>query len=207
MTILAVLEAGLFALGQVLRLPIIAALWICVGFTVFFAGQILAAFLRRRTAAQFELGAWLAAGSVLNTSADRQRALPAHLRTFLSGAKQLHEGTGFTAGSLEKLVLDEDAQLRRPLERLQALVKIGPSLGLIGTLIPMGSSLAAMASGDLQGMAGQMVVAFTTTIIGLAVGTVCYCLAFVYQRWTGEAVRNMRYLAEALASEDEEHAQ
>ena len=37
--------------------------------------------------------------------------------------------------------------------------------------IPMGSSLASMATGNLKAMAGQMVVAFTSTIIGLATGT------------------------------------
>ena len=51
------------------------------------------------------------------------------------------------------------------------LVKVGPSLGLLGTLIPMGSSLASLATGNLEAMAGQMIVAFTTTIIGLATGT------------------------------------
>ena len=51
------------------------------------------------------------------------------------------------------------------------LVKVGPSLGLLGTLIPMGTALASLATGNLDAMAGQMVVAFTTTIIGLACGT------------------------------------
>jgi len=41
-------------------------------------------------------------------------------------------------------------------------------------VIPMGSSLASLAAGNLEAMAGQMVVAFTTTIIGLATGTLAY---------------------------------
>ena len=51
------------------------------------------------------------------------------------------------------------------------------SLGLLGTLIPMGTSLASLALGNLEAMAGQMVVAFTTTIIGLATGTLAYVVA------------------------------
>ena len=86
------------------------------------------------------------------------------------------------------------------------LVKVGPSQGLLGTLIPMGTSLASLATGNLEAMAGQMVVAFTTTIIGLATGTVAYVVAAVRQSWVTEAVREQRFLAERLASELEERA-
>ena len=50
-------------------------------------------------------------------------------------------------------------------------------------------------------MAGQMVVAFTTTIIGLATGTLAYVVAAVRQGWVNETVREQRYLAERIASE------
>ena len=84
------------------------------------------------------------------------------------------------------------------------LVKVGPSLGLLGTLIPMGSSLAAMAAGNLEAMAGQMVVAFTTTIVGLACGTVAYVIQTVRQGWVNESIREQRYVAEKIAAELEE---
>ena len=41
-----------------------------------------------------------------------------------------------------------------------------------------------------------MVVAFTTTIIGLATGTLAYVVAVVRQGWVNETVREQRYLAE-----------
>ena len=80
-------------------------------------------------------------------------------------------------------------------------MKVGPSLGLLGTLIPMGSSLASLASGNLQAMAGQMVVAFTTTIVGLATGTLAYAVTVVRQNWVNESIREQRYLAERIAGE------
>jgi len=81
---------------------------------------------------------------------------------------------------------------------------VGPSLGLLGTLIPMGSSLASMATGNLEAMAGQMVVAFTSTIIGLATGTAAYVVAAVRHNWVNETVRDERFLAERVAVELEE---
>jgi biopolymer transport protein ExbB/TolQ len=91
--------------------------------------------------------------------------------------------------------------VKRGLIAPRMLVKVGPSLGLLGTLIPMGSSLASLAAGNLEAMAGQMVVAFTTTIIGLATGTLAYVVATVRQGWVNETVYEQRYLAERIASE------
>ena len=81
------------------------------------------------------------------------------------------------------------------------LVKVGPALGLLGTLIPMGTSLASLAAGNLEAMAGSMVVAFTSTIIGLATGTLAYVIASVRLAWVNETVREQRYLAERIAAE------
>ena len=81
------------------------------------------------------------------------------------------------------------------------LIKVGPSLGLLGTLIPMGVSLAAMAAGNLEAMAGQMVVAFTTTIIGLACGTGAYVINMVRQGWANETIRELRFIAERILAE------
>ena len=50
-------------------------------------------------------------------------------------------------------------------------------------------------------MAGQMVVAFTTTIVGIACGTVAYVINSVRQGWVNETVREQRYLAEKIAAE------
>jgi biopolymer transport protein ExbB/TolQ len=46
-----------------------------------------------------------------------------------------------------------------------------------------------------------MVVAFTTTIIGLACGTAAYVILTVRQHWVTEAVREQRFLAERIAAE------
>ena len=49
MNVLAALENGLFALGQVLRFPVFALLWLCVLVSVFMAGScVVDAVARRR---------------------------------------------------------------------------------------------------------------------------------------------------------------
>ena len=122
----------------------------------------------------------------------------------LAAIQDLDRSDGLVRGGLENVVAEREERLRHSLDGPRSLVKLGPSLGLIGTLIPMGSSLAAMASGNLQAMAGQMVVAFTTTIIGLATGTIAYAIVAMRQGWVSAAIREQRYLAEHVAAEMEQ---
>jgi biopolymer transport protein ExbB/TolQ len=44
-------------------------------------------------------------------------------------------------------------------------------------------------------------VAFTTTIVGLATGTLAFVVATVRNGWTTETIRDQRYLAEQIAVE------
>lgn len=197
-----ILENGLFALGQVLRFPIFALLWVCVAAVLFMAGRCVADFIiRRRERAGFDLDAWLLGGTVLDAPDARQRKLPTALRRLLGDVEKERAQDTLADGGLEHLVLEHEERVRRTLTTPRMLVRVGPSIGLIGTLIPMGASLAAMAGGDLQAMAGQMVVAFTSTIIGLAVGTAAFVVATVRLAWVNEAVREQRYLAERISGE------
>lgn len=199
------LENGLFALGQVLRLPVMLLLWICVAATLFYVGSYLVEAVRqRRERAGFDLKRWLQQGRVLDTQVDGRTALPGSLGPLLASIQELDAAQALHHGGLENIVAEQEEKLRHGLDGPRALVKVGPSLGLIGTLIPMGSSLAAMAGGNLNAMAGQMVVAFTSTIIGLATGTVAYGLVALRQSWVSASIREQRYLAEVVAAEMEQ---
>ena len=202
MNLLPLLENGLFALGQVLRFPIMVLLWACVAASVFMAGASMVEFVaRKRERAGFHLDQWMKAGNVLDAGADRLRQLPAPLRKLVTSVEQAHAAHGLEGGGLENLVLEREERVRAVLTAPRTLVKVGPSLGLLGTLIPMGQSLAALAAGNLEAMAGQMVVAFTSTIIGLATGTLAYVVATVRLSWVNETVREQRYLAEKILVE------
>ncbi len=196
------LENGLFALGQILRLPVMLLLWVCVAMTLYYAGRYFVMAVRRRREREgFDLKLWLQQARVLDTAPEQAAALPGELKALLADIQALDADQALHHGGLENVVAEHEERLRHGLDGPRALVKVGPSLGLIGTLIPMGSSLAAMASGNLNAMAGQMVVAFTSTIIGLATGTVAYGLVALRQSWVSASIREQRYVAEVVATE------
>ncbi|MEQ1884775.1 MAG: MotA/TolQ/ExbB proton channel family protein [Bryobacteraceae bacterium] len=202
MNLLPLLENGLFALGQVLRFPVMALLWVCVAAALFMSGRCIMDFVaRQRERRGFDLDKWLLGGTVLNAEENRARALPSALRHLLADVENSRAEDTLTDGGLEHLVLEYEEKVRASLTGPRTLVKVGPALGLIGTLIPMGTSLASLAGGNLEAMSGQMVVAFTSTIIGLTAGTMAYVIATVRLSWVNEAVREQRYLAERIAGE------
>ena len=204
MNLLALLENGLFALGQVMRFPVMSLLWVCVAAVCFMAGTCFVAFLhRRRERGTFNIKQWLRQGPVLPSRGDGAQPLPEPLDGFLDSIRRNHASGELRDGGIEHLVLEQEERLRHSLNPSRLLVKVAPSLGLLGTLIPMGVSLAAMAAGNLEAMAAQMVVAFTSTIIGLACGTGAYVINLVRQSWVNETIRELRFIAERAAAEIE----
>ena len=202
MNVLPTLENGLFALSQVLRLPVITLLWMCVAAALFMVGGIVVEFLaRRRERHSFALNSWLQAGPVLDADDFRQGALPVPLRSLLRDVENGKAKNSLGDGGLEHIVLEREHRVRQTLGPSRVLVKVGPSLGLLGTLIPMGTALASLTAGNIEAMAGQMVVAFTTTIVGLAAGTIAYFVQVVRHGWVNETVREQRFLAERIAGE------
>jgi len=186
-------------LGQVLRFPVMFLLWVCVATVCFLAGVCLLEYLsRRKQRAGFNIKHWLQNAEVISADGERLARLPNFLGDFVNKVQQSHGGGELKDGGLEHLVMEAEETLKHDLNPSKMLVKVAPSLGLLGTLIPMGVSLAAMAAGDLEAMAGQMVVAFTTTIIGLACGTGAYVINLVRQGWANETIRELRFIAERI---------
>lgn len=202
MNLLGILENGLFALSQVLRLPVIVLLWVCVAAALFMSGGCVTEFLaRRRERKGFDLNSWLEAGPVLGVTEARQSALPTPLQGLLTDVEREHRKRLLSDGGLEHVVLEREEHARRTLNGSRMLVRVGPSLGLLGTLIPMGTALASLTAGNLEAMAGQMVVAFTTTIVGISAGTVAFVVQVIRHAWVNETVREQRFLAERVAGE------
>jgi biopolymer transport protein ExbB/TolQ len=83
-------------------------------------------------------------------------------------------------------------------EKSKMIMRVGPMLGLMGTLIPMGPALAGLASGELGMMAQNMQIAFATTVIGVFCGVVGFVLNTILRRWFAEELADLAWVEEAL---------
>ncbi len=97
---------------------------------------------------------------------------------------------------LDKAVADLENSLRKRAERFSVLSRTGPMLGLIGTLIPLQPALLGLASGDMRSMASNLLIGFTTTVVGLIVGGASYALGVLARQWGREDLTEMHYLLE-----------
>ena len=99
---------------------------------------------------------------------------------------------------LDKLVGDLEVQATSRLAHLNLTTRLGPMLGLMGTLIPMGPALIAMSSGDVEKMAGDLVVAFSTTVLGLLIGGLSFALAQARRRWYAQDLCDIEYVYQCM---------
>ncbi|MBR5503189.1 MAG: MotA/TolQ/ExbB proton channel family protein [Methanobrevibacter sp.] len=97
-----------------------------------------------------------------------------------------------------KLFEEEQDKIEKNLQKTDIVTKIGPTLGLMGTLIPMGPGLAALGSGDVNTLASAIIVAFDTTVVGIGAGAVAYVAGKIRRRWYEQYLSNLDALADTI---------
>ncbi len=104
------------------------------------------------------------------------------------------EAAGGPANQLEKAVADLENDMRKRVEWLAILSRTGPILGLVGTLIPLQPALAGLAAGNMQAMASNLLVGFTTTVLGLIVGGASFAISMIVRSWHRQDLTEIHYL-------------
>ena len=89
---------------------------------------------------------------------------------------------GGDAAAFEAALADYELSVQRRLDRTRLLVRAGPAVGLMGTLIPLAPGLAELGEGNFQALAADLQVAFAATVVGLLVGTTGFALTQVRAR-------------------------
>ncbi|MBR3064773.1 MAG: MotA/TolQ/ExbB proton channel family protein [Bacteroidales bacterium] len=101
----------------------------------------------------------------------------------------------------ERLLSNYEVDAQRELASARTLAKLGPMLGLMGTLIPMGPALVGLAAGDLASMAYNMQVAFATTVVGMLIAAIGVVILQVRQRWYARELNDLEYIAQFVRDE------
>jgi biopolymer transport protein ExbB/TolQ len=102
---------------------------------------------------------------------------------------------------IAKRMAEYDYRSMRRLERTRILVRAGPALGLMGTLIPLSPALAALAEGDVQQLTDDLRVAFSVTVAGLLVGMIAFAISLVRDRLYAQDYSDVEYVLAGLSSD------
>lgn len=171
---------ALSGLSDLLFLPVVVALLGVVAWTLIALGLFVRAFIGRARGRR--------------PARERYRA---RIDSALTGDAHIDEL------AVEEVVLRAEADAARSLNTVRFAIRVGPSLGLMGTLIPMATALSGLASGNLQVLAANMTIAFSSTVVGLAVGVVAYVIAMIREGWTRGDLDAIRFHAERALRREE----
>lgn len=130
------------------------------------------------------------------TFEDFKQSLPEKPKNLLTSyARQIVLARG-NDPRIDLLLSEYEIEASKELSTSKMLTKMGPILGLMGTLIPMGPALVGLATGDIASMAYNMQVAFATTVVGLVVSAIGFLTQQVKERWAIKNITMLEYLAE-----------
>lgn len=190
--LLASVSRVLFAVTDALLVPDIVLLLALLGWSVMVLGEFTAEALARA-----RNGAGRGAEGRGSERRWAQTPPPRLIAAFLE------EAVPFTGPSaaVERLLGDCEVRAAKWLEGTQIGVRVGPMLGLMGTLIPMGPALQGLASGDVAQIAANIRIAFATTVAGLVIGGLCYTITTVRRRWYAQDLNEIEFLIRKLTEE------
>ncbi|MCX7423902.1 MAG: MotA/TolQ/ExbB proton channel family protein [Planctomycetia bacterium] len=105
--------------------------------------------------------------------------------------------------AVKKCLEDLEMDIARRLSWLAFATRVGPILGLVGTLVPLGPALTGLAAGDIQALSGNLVIAFTTTVFGILVGGFAYAASLVRRAWYEQDLSDLEFIASLLNPQPE----
>lgn len=202
-----------YQLSNLFFWPVAVALIILFVWSLIELGRLLANAWQKRQDRRTDLNALgqaLGSGfSRASLSGDRLNGVPVSmaLQRFWTALEQqrkgLEVGTHFDI-ILEQILRTEEGRVTARLDFSRALVRLGPMLGLAGTIIPLGPALQALLGGDMGGMVGHLVVGFGAVVCGLVMSGIAYVITLVRERWSRVDLEEMEHLCELLASARQE---
>ncbi|MEZ5076358.1 MAG: MotA/TolQ/ExbB proton channel family protein [Solirubrobacterales bacterium] len=199
------IEELLFDVSEALRIPVLVLALLALAVVVAEAGALLVELRRRRhrslaglERAVEECRGRLAAGmqveavlALMPYAWNRQME-----DAFAAVVEQA--GRPHSEARVAKRLAEYDYLSLRRLERTRILVRMGPALGLMGTLIPLSPALAGLADGDVAILTDNLRVAFSVTVAGLMVGAVAFAIALVRDRLYAQDYSDVEYVAATI---------
>lgn len=195
-----VIQEILYILSSAFLLPTLVGTLLAFAYGTYVVGQFLAEAADRSVNRQSRKELYAGA-----PSEERFAALP--WKGYLMRYREARLRYESFPPMIDREIAEIEHEMAGRVERLGIVSKVGPMLGLIGTLIPLQPALAGLARGDMQTMGANLQIGFTTTVLGLLVGGVCYAISVVMRNWYQQDVAEIHFLQALWAEEPDESTQ
>jgi biopolymer transport protein ExbB/TolQ len=201
------IEQLLFDISNALLVPVLILTVVALALVVVEAGALLVEVRRRRHRSLWGLERAVEECRARLAAGQRDQALAALLP--FAWNRQMEEalagiveqcGRPDAEARLAKRLAEYDYLSLRRLERTRILVRMGPALGLMGTLIPLSPALAGLADGDVATLTDNLRVAFSVTVAGLMIGAFAFAISLVRDRLYAQDYSDVEYIAACLTT-------
>ena len=205
MNIFPVFQTILYTISTALLYPVVILLIFLSLWLVIYTGGFLAEWIKRK---RFRSNGLLAdflekIQKEKDIPTETGKNLPLHITEYAKELKAIVQGNSlFMEERVEDLNQRKEYSLVREVDKIRLIVRIGPSLGLIGTLIPMGTGLAGLTQGNMAQLSSSLILAFTTTVVGLGLGITAHFFSVAKERWVIEDMRHINLITEAMTRID-----
>lgn len=192
---------ALYLFSTVLLIPVVAGLFLLGAQSLLELGGMFREWRERRGLRQ----RWQALQRQVATGRIALEDLDAHLNDCPGLVGVFVERTsadGWLPAFVEKQAHNLEIESAGRLAKLSLLIRVGPILGLMGTLVPMGPALIKLSSADLAGMASDLIVAFCTTVLGLLIGGIAYAVWLARRQWYAQDLADIEFLSHVSTSDD-----
>ncbi|HEU4737522.1 MAG TPA: MotA/TolQ/ExbB proton channel family protein [Solirubrobacterales bacterium] len=200
-------EQLLFEVSEALRVPVLILALVALAVALVEAGALAMELWRRRGRSLWALDHAIAECQGRLAAGMQAQAVAALLPVARNPAMEevlsdlvAQQGGPSSEARVAKLLAEYDYRSLRKLERTRILVRMGPALGLMGTLIPLSPALAGLADGDVATLTENLRVAFGVTVAGLLVGAVAFSISLVRDRLYAQDYSDVEYVAARLSS-------
>ena len=201
-----ILTSTLDLVSQSLQIPVIIFLLLFAVAVVVLLGGLIREFRHRKTISNAEMKNLISgisnAGSesemlnIIIENSEIPNSQKNDLKEIISSDMDMESRIALA----KKLVSSREKKLEKRLSYTDIITRIGPTLGLMGTLIPMGPGLAALGTGDIVTLSNAIIVAFDTTVVGIGAGALAYVISKIRRRWYGEYIANLDVLTDVVLS-------
>ena len=198
-------ERVIFDVAEALRIPVLVLALASIAFVLLEAGALMAELVRRRGRGVLRLEegidsirASLAADDTAGAAATARGLGYNGRMSDALGAIVEQRGADRAADRIAKRMAEYDYWSLRRLERTRILVRTGPAVGLMGTLIPLSPALEGLARGNVEQLSNDLRVAFSVTVAGLIVGVIAFAISLVRDRLYAQDFSDVEYVQAAL---------
>ena len=194
------------ALSAGLRYPVMIILILMAAFVIFLVGTLLVEYFQEHRylkAKMPQLSDQIrASGKDSVADCIRESALLKRQKKALLEITEHSELTDLMRESLAiRLIAEEQDFYDKRTRRSDLLAKLGPMFGLMGTLIPLGPGIIALGQGDTYTLSTSLLMAFDTTVAGLAIAAVALCISMIRKRWYRNYMSMLETLMECVLDE------